>query len=254
VEKEVVTVQQEGDFPEVLFTNLEDGARVLAETELRVEVEATDGDGIQEVKLYLNGLSLKAHATKPQVWSGKSDKLLKALKPGKYHLEAVAEDKNGLCSHQEIQIAVGDVSQDRAANWRDEIHQVILNEGERLMNGNVREFPRLECFFSLEDDGRLALFAGTLGRREGLIWKTRGKADRPTPQPTPPRFYTALENGQLVVYRGTPGHPKLALWKSNKPSDTGTYKLGITASKRLIVFRELEGEKRKIVWRSPAQD
>jgi hypothetical protein len=227
--------------------------RVPVETELRVEVDATDGDGIKEVKLYLNGLSLKSHSTKPQVWSGESDELLKALKPGMYHLEAVAEDKNGLRSHQEIQIFVGDVSQNITANWMDEIYQVILNEGDRIMDGDIRKFPRLECFLTLEEDGRLALFCGAPGRRKGLIWKTRGKADRPTPQSTVPRFYTVLENGQLVVYRKTPGHPKLALWKSNKPSNTGTYILGITVSKRLVIFSEA-GEKRKIIWRSPAQD
>ncbi|MHC4595730.1 MAG: Ig-like domain-containing protein, partial [Planctomycetota bacterium] len=134
MEKEVVAAEQEGDYPEVRFTNLKDGAQLPAKTELRVEVDTTDGDGIREVKLYLNGLFLKAHAMKPQVWSGKSDELLKALKPGMYHLEVVAEDKTGFRSHQEIQIAVGNVSQKSAANWRDEIHQVILNEGERLMD------------------------------------------------------------------------------------------------------------------------
>jgi hypothetical protein len=253
VEKEVVTVQQEGDYPEVRFTDLADGARVPAETELRVEVVATDGDGIPEVKLYLNGLSLQAHATKPQVWSGKSDELLKALKPGKYHLEAVAEDKNGLRSRQEIQIAVGDVTQNSAADWRDEIHQVILNEGERLMDGEIRDFPRLECFLTLEEDGRLALFRGGPRGRDGLIWKTRGKADRPTPQPAPPRFYAALENGQLAVYRGTPDNPDVILWQSSKVSGPGPYRLGITASKRLVIFTEVDG-KRKTVWRSPVQD
>jgi hypothetical protein len=253
VEKEVVTVQQEGDFPKVRFTGPKDGARVPAETELRVEVDATDGDGIPEVKLYLNGLSLQAHATKPQVWSGKSDELLKALKPGVYHLKAVAEDKNGLRSHQEIQIAVGNVSEDRAADWRDEIHQVILNEGERLMDGDIHDLPRLECFLTLEEDGRLALFRGAPRDRDGLIWKTRGKADRPTPQPTPPRFYAVLENGQLVVYRGTPDNPDVILWESSKVSEPGPYKLGITASKRLVIYREVDG-KRRTAWMSPVQD
>ncbi|GAF76921.1 unnamed protein product, partial [marine sediment metagenome] len=217
--------------------------------------DATDGDGIREVKLYLNGLILDAEekASDPYVWSGSSDELLKTLKPGMYHLEAVAEDNTGVRSQQEIQIAVGNVSENSSADWRDEIHQVILNEGERLMPGDVREFPRLECYFTLEDEGRLALFRGTPGRSEGLIWKTRGKADRPTPQPTPPRFYTVLENGQLVVYRGTPDNPEVILWKSSKPSGPGPYKLGITASRRLVIFSEV-GEKRKIIWRSPAQD
>ena len=255
VEKEVVTVQQEGDFPDVRFTNLQDGARFPAETGLRVEVDATDGDGIKDVKLYLNGLVLEAQkkSKNPYVWSGSSDELLKALKSGMYHFEAVAEDKNGLRSHQEIQIAVGDVSQNSTADWRDEIHQVILNEGERLLDGDIHEFPRLECFLTLEEDGRLALFRGTPRGRDGLIWKTRGKADRPTPQPTVPRFYTVLENGQLVVYRSTPDNPQVILWQSSKVSETGPFKLGITASKRLVIFREV-GDKRKIIWRSPAQD
>jgi len=254
VEKEVVTVQQEGDFPKVRFTNLTNGAHIPVGTELRVEVDATDGDGIPEVKLYLNGLSLKAHARKPQVWSGSSDTLLKALKPGMYNLEVVAEDKNGFRSHQEIQIAVGDVSRNSAADWRDEIHQVILNEGQRLMDGDIHEFPRLECFITLEEDGRLALFRGNPRRRDGLIWKTRGKADRPTPQPTPYRFYAVLEDGQLVLYRGTPDNPEVILWQSGKPSEPGPYKLGITVSKRLAIFSKVEGKKRKIVWRSPVQD
>jgi hypothetical protein len=255
VEREVVTVQQEGDFPEVRFTNLADGARVPAETGLRVEVDATDGDGIRELKLYLNGLVLDAQkeSKNPYVWSGSSDELLKALKPGMYHLEAVAEDKNGLRSVREIQVTVGNVSQNSAANWREEIHQVILNEGERLMDGDIHEFPRLGCFLTLEEDGRLALFRGVPRGRDGLIWKTRGKADRPTPQPTPPRFYAVLENGKLVVYRGTPDNPDVILWQSGKVSGPGPYKLGITASRRLVIFSEVEG-KRTVVWRSPLQN
>ncbi|MHC4702871.1 MAG: Ig-like domain-containing protein, partial [Planctomycetota bacterium] len=255
VEKEVITVQQEGDLPEVRFADLADGARVPAETELRVEVDATDGDGIAEVKLYLNGLLLDADRkpSDPYVWSGSSDEFLKALKPGMYHLEVVAEDRTGVRSQQEIQIFVGNVSQNSAADRRDEIYQVILNEDERLMDGDVREFPRLECFLTLEGDGRLALFRGTPREREGLIWKTRGKADRPTPQPTPPCFYTILEGGQLVVYRGMPDNPDVILWQSNKPSDKGPYKLGITASRRLIIFSKV-GEKLKVIWRSPLQN
>lgn len=255
VEKEVVTVQQEGDFPEVRFANLEDGAHLPAETDLRVEVSATDGDGIEKMKLYRNGLLLDAEgkASDRYVWSGSSDELLKALKPGMYHLEAVVEDTNGLRNYQEIQIPVGNASQDSAAKWRDEIHQVILNEGERFMGGDTHEFPRLECFLTLEEDGRLALFRGAPRERAGLIWNTRGKADRPTPQPAPPRFYAVLEDGQMVVYRGTPDEPDVILWQSSTPSDPGPSQVGITVSKRLAVFRD-EGKKIEIAWRSPAQN
>lgn len=79
------------------------------------------------------------------------------------------------------------------------------------------------------------------------------KADRPTPQPTPWRFHTVLKNGQLVVYRGTPENPDVILWQSSKVSGPGPYKLGITVSKRLVIFSEF-GDKRKIIWRSPAQN
>lgn len=58
VEKEVVTAQNEGDYPDIRFVNLKDGERLPAETDLRVAVEANDKNGIREVKLYLNGLLL----------------------------------------------------------------------------------------------------------------------------------------------------------------------------------------------------
>ena len=244
VEKEVITVQREGDYPNIRFTNLKDGVRFPAGTDLRVEVDTTDEDGIREVKLYLNGLILNAekNATAPYVWSDSSDELLKTLKPGLYHLEAVAEDKTGIFNQREIQISVGDVSKNSAANWRDEIHQVILNEGERLMVGDVRVFPRLECYLRMHDNGKLVLRRGAPGRSGDAIWRSRSK------DPDGGLHYAAFKKGQLVTYRGTPEHPKVALWKSKEVSEPGTYKFGITASRKLAVFRE--GEKRKIVWRS----
>ncbi|MCE2436059.1 MAG: hypothetical protein J4F29_24565, partial [Candidatus Latescibacteria bacterium] len=205
VEKEGITVQREGDFPEVRFTNLKDGARFPVGTDLRVEVNATDGDGLREVKLYLNGLILTA--TKPQVWSSSSDELLKTLKPGIYHLEAVAEDKTGMFSQREIQIAVGDVSENSAADWRDEIHQVILDEGERLMVGDVRVFPRLECYLRMHDNGKLVLRRGAPGKSGDAIWRSRSK------DPDGGLHYAALRHarpsgsGPLEIQRGVrPGH------------------------------------------------
>lgn len=54
----------------------------------------------------------------------------------------------------------------------------------------------------------------------------------------------------LVVYRGTPEHPEVALWKSKEMTESGPYQLGITAAKRLVVFR-YEGKKIEIFWRNP---
>jgi len=167
-----------------------------------------------------------------------------------YHLEVQAVDNTGERNQQEIQIAVGNVSKDAKADWRNEIYQVILNEGEKLMLGDVREFPRLECFLTINAEGSLILLRGSPGKSNGFVWKTSGKADRPTPQPVLPRFYAVMRNGRLGLYRTYPGKPELGIFETRSVSEPGSYKLGITASKRLAVFRE-EGTRSKIVWMSP---
>jgi hypothetical protein len=255
VEKEVETIKEEGDYPKLRFTNLTDGARIPKGSDLRVEVEATDGNGIPEVKLRLNGLVLNAEKKRDNlfVWSGSSDEILKSLETGMYHLEAVAVDKNSLRTYKEINIAVGNASHSSIGDWKDEIYQVILNEGEIIEDKDIREFPRLECFLTLEKDGTLALVNGTPSDSESRIWGTIGKANRPKPQPVPYRFYTVLEKGQLRIYRKKPGRPKLKIYETRSVSDPGPFKLGITASKRLVIFSEV-GKKRKIAWRSPAQN
>ena len=114
----------------------------------------------------------------------------------------------------------------------------------------IREFPRLGRFITMNEEGSLILLRGAPGNSDGFIWKTRGKADRPTPQPVGPHFYTVIENGQLVIYRTYPGKPKLKIYETNSVSEPGPYKFGITASRRLAVFRD-EGNKTKIVWMTP---
>jgi hypothetical protein len=170
-----------------------------------------------------------------------------------YHLEAVAVDKHGLRTSREINIRVGTASQGRVGDWKNKIHQVILNEGETLSNGESRNFPRLECFLSLANDGSLALNRGTPGNSEGRIWGTNGKANRPKPHPVPFSFYIALADGQLQIHREKPGRPKVIIYKTKKPAEPGPYKLGITAFRRLVVFRK-DGDKAQIVWRSPMPD
>jgi hypothetical protein len=214
VEKEVETIKEEGDYPELRFTNLTDGARIPKGSGLRVEVEATDGNGVPEVKLRLNRLVLNAERKRDHlfVWSGSSDEILKSLETGMYHLEAVAVDKNGLRTYEEINIAVGNASDSSMGDWKDEIHQVILNEGETFSNGDTRNFPQLECFLSLADDGSLALNSGTPGNSESRIWGTNGKANRPKPHPVPFRFYIALDDGRLQIHREKPGRPKVIIY------------------------------------------
>jgi len=255
VEEEVETIKEEGDYPKLRFANLADGAHISHGSDLRVEVEATDGNGVPQVRLRLNGLVLNAEEKVGDlfVWSGSSDSLLKSLETGMYHLEAVAVDKNGLRTSGEINIKVGNASRSRAGDWKNEIHQVILSEGETFSNGEARNFPRLECFLSLADDGSLSLNSGTPGNIEGRIWGTNGKANRPKPHPVAFRFCIALNGGQLQIHREKPGRPKVIIYETSSVSGPGPFKLGITASRRLAVFRD-EGKKTEIVWITPVPD
>ena len=50
-----------------------------------------------------------------------------------------------------------------------------------------------------------------------------------------------------------PGRPKLKMYETRSVSGRDPFKLGITASKRLVIFSEF-GKKRKLAWRSPIQN
>jgi hypothetical protein len=263
VEKEVEMIREEKDYPELRFINLRDGARIKAGADLSVEIKATDGNGPPEVKLRLNGQVLQGEKAKRDryVYNASTDPLLKSLQPGMYHLEAMALDnsglkgewkdmihlpgENGLRSSREINIRVGDADPLTVDDWKDEIHAVVLKEGEKMWNGEKREFPRLECALALDDDGTLKLIGGD--------FNTPGKADRPKwkpdPNPNPFHFYAIFENKQLRVYRERCGRPIIKIYETPAVSGTGPYKLGITASKRLAVYQG-EGKNKTIAWMS----
>jgi hypothetical protein len=244
VEKEINTVRQEGDAPEVRFTNLVDGAAFPQGTDLQVEVMAEDRDAIRQVKLYINGLLLKQHPGKPQVWSKASDPLLKALDPGVYDLKAVAEDSNGTIGRRVIRITVGNISEEAGENWKDDIHKVILEEGELFTDEDVFEFPRLECYIQLRDDGRLILYDGSPEQTKGMLWKAMMHNDHGAPH------FVTVDRGQLVIYRGTPGNIEATPYKTPAVAQRSEYKLGITAGRRLVVFRKNQDESNEIVWKS----
>jgi len=153
--------------------------------------------------------------------------------------EAVAKDKTGNTGRRETQITVSDVSENSSTTSKDELHQVVLNEGERLVAEYVGKFPRLQCKLKLEENGKLLLRDDNIGK---LF-----QSDSEGPDGY---YYAALENGQLRIYRGTPDNPEGIHWETPKPSGPGPYKFGITVSKKLVIFREVEGEERKTVWMS----
>jgi hypothetical protein len=247
VEQEVVTVSLEADYPDIRFAGLQEGERVPPQTSLTVKVDANDQHGIREVKLYLNGLLLEAERTgAPYVWSASSDELLAAMEPGRYQLTAVAEDHTGTFGRRDIRITVGEVSDRGVAGWEDQIHQVILEEGEYLLGGDRRDFPRLECDVKINDDGRLVIHgvvAGVSSDRR-LLWKASMHGDNGNPH------VAVLSKGQLVVYRGTPDRREATVYKTPSVSGEGPCRLGIARSRQLVLYREAAGRPREIIWQS----
>lgn len=240
VEKEVVTIRNEGNPPAIQFTNLKDRERLPADSDLTVKVQAKDRDGIKQVKLYLNGLLINQQ--EQGFWNASSDVLLKALKPGMYHLEAVAEDNTGTYGRKAIEITVGDVPTGSSSDWRNEIHQVFLEEDERLMGGSVVDFPRLECYFTIDDVGRMTLEAGSPGKSEEQLWNSWGRKLE-TPQ------FAMLEEGRLLTMNTDPNQPT-KLYKTDPVSIPGPFKLGITVSRKLVLYSENEAGEKRVVWRT----
>ncbi|MFC1653141.1 hypothetical protein ACFL3F_05425, partial [Planctomycetota bacterium] len=240
VKQEIETIKEEADYPTLQFVNLTDGARFPAGSDLRVEIKATDGNGVPKVKLHLNGQVLHAEEKTGDlfVWSASSHEILKSMQTEMVHLEATVMDKNGLRTSGSINIRVGNASLRTIDDWKEKIHAVVLNEGEIFREGDTRQFPELECSLDLNKEGSLSLKGGNFA--------TRGRANRPKwktmKQPNPYHYWARFENGQLRVYRKKDGYPQTQIYQSKSVSGPGPFKLGITLAKNLVVFREVDGE------------
>lgn len=99
------------DFPVVSFLIVSDGEQFEYGDNVRVDVNATDGDGaIAEVRLYLNGVFQRTEINPPYEW-GKQPSLdpgLFAMTGGIYELEAIAKDDLGSESSTSILFTVND--------------------------------------------------------------------------------------------------------------------------------------------------
>lgn len=246
VEEEVETVRQQGDFPEVAFEGLEDGDSVAVGTDLRIKVNASDQDGIDTVKLYVNGLLLNAEKSKKAyVWSASSDEILKNLAEGFYQIEAVAIDKNGISGSMSATLKAGSPKPKALNDWEDNIHRVLLSEGEMwkvdVDDEIVIPLERLERTLTFGGDGKIIL-------RDDLTNAITFRANSKT---ATGRHHAIFENGKLTTYTNWPGDDEvLEIWQSFKNREfrqKGPFKLGITQGKRVVCFTEENGEA-EIVW------
>ena len=84
--------------PEVHFENLYDGKRYHRHTDLYVKVKAEDYDGVDYVKLYVNGHFVRQENSAPYEWGrphAQNDHWLNNMQHGTYHIKAVAKDRHG---------------------------------------------------------------------------------------------------------------------------------------------------------------
>lgn len=91
----------------------------------------------------------------------------------------------------------------------------------------------------LEDDGRLLLKTDS---NEKLFQSHKQGGEGP--------HFATLEQGQARVRSGTPDQPGAVVWESDKPATVGdgAYKLGVSAARQLVIFREADGGKPEVVW------
>ncbi|GAB5560020.1 MAG: hypothetical protein SynsKO_16670 [Synoicihabitans sp.] len=246
VKAEVETVRQEGDFPEVAFDGLNDGDRLPLGSDLRVEVTAFDRDGIETIKLYVNGLLLTPETTgKSYVWSASSDEILRNLEEGFYQVEAVAIDRKGISGRATATIRVGSPKLNKANDWTQNIHRVLLSDGEIWKVDIGQEIvillERLECTLTFGADGKIIL-------RDDLTNVITFRANAHTKAG---RHHAVFEKGKLTTYNQWPEDEKVfQIWQSfssQKIQQKGPFKLGITQGKRIVCFTEENGST-EIVW------
>lgn len=97
--------------PEVSFENVQDGDVFAAGTDLYVLVNATDDDGVNNLKMYVNGTFLRQENGFPYEWglAGSSDAVLKNMTEGDYVLRVIATDSDDETSEEIITITIAPV-------------------------------------------------------------------------------------------------------------------------------------------------
>lgn len=266
VDDEVQRVKGEGALPVIEFVGLSSGDsfRVGASLEVQLNVSATAG--VDEVKLYLNGLVVDRHKKSDgNVWNSQSDDLLKNLSADWYCLEAVAVDDNGFVARKELYINVGsdgEADSQLKQDWKFETYEVILAEGDVLTSGHGEtkdeidddqvktRWSTLEASFQFDTSGKLKVRDDFLGVN---IFKSRSKVD---PGPRRCEFI----DGAIATYNLV--EPVSVLWSSRAwdadaqdfrrplPTESGFYgpfQFVITRGRKLAITGMKDG-KRQVAW------
>jgi hypothetical protein len=227
-----------------------------------VKINATAANGIEKVKLYINGLVLDgAKGSSPYVWNDSTDNLLKNMQKDWYCLEAVAVDGSGFVARKEIYINVGNASGDKE-DWKFETYAVILSDGQEFTSGHGKtqeeiedddvtiKWDKLEAKFQFDPSGKIKLRDDFRGVN---VFKSRSKVD-----PGPRRC--EFKDGAVTTYNLV--EPVSVLWSSRKwdandqkfkqksPANdgyTGPFEFVVTKGRKLAIIGTRNG-KRQVAW------
>ncbi len=95
--------------PNVSFATPSNNASYTAPATFKVVVNASDNDGVGNVRLYINNSFIRQENVNPYEWNqNNQDEKLKNLSMGTYTLKAQATDKKGNITTKTINIIVGD--------------------------------------------------------------------------------------------------------------------------------------------------
>ncbi|WP_010182338.1 Ig-like domain-containing protein [Aquimarina agarilytica] len=94
--------------PNLNFVSPKNNATLARGKNIEVAINASDNDGIANVKLYLNNKFVRQENVTPYTWgeTNQNDGILKNMKSGNYTLKAVATDKKGATSEKVIRFTV----------------------------------------------------------------------------------------------------------------------------------------------------
>ncbi len=138
--------------PETSFNSPSNNSSLQAPATIKVDVKATDNDGVSNVKLYINNSFIRQENVNPYLWNNNNqDTKLQNLGVGTYTLKAEATDKKGKTTTESITIQVindgGGNNAGSVTFLGQSINKYISSEnGSRSMRANRTQIGSGENF------------------------------------------------------------------------------------------------------------
>ena len=144
---------------------------------INVDVAATDADGIDNVRLYMNDKFVRQENISPYEWGG-NDAALTNLKAGTYVLKAVATDKKGAKAEKSITLTVN-----KQAPVTPPVSNPVVNFAKPTTNLNLSEGSNMQVDVTATDADGIAnvrlYLNGTFIRQENVnpyLWGNNDNA------------------------------------------------------------------------------